>query len=307
MRSPICKLQDSIAAVAFKIAPEKELECENLRNKHGIEFEITDDLHFDIRVKSDEQEQKSVITLPVSALEYLWAFSFWCWVVIQEYQESQKCGHEMFDPVGNERLKTAHKLISWAKSNLMTTGTDDWPLDLPQPTEDDVDESDTAVARELFLCALGWIVHHEIGHIGLEHSPGDVAYSDQNEKAADTYATDWILDNLEAECPMLKKRSIGVAAATLCLQSFELNDQMAGCLRNTHPDAHVRLYESLTKYQVGTEEVIEAFVVVILQCLFSKTDVQFEVNGAIFSDMFNDVLYQISRRKHSLESESLKV
>ncbi len=291
MRSPICNLENAISGVAFNIAPEKEARCKHNQDIYGISIDLIDDTDFSIRVKISTK----TIILPIASLEYLWSFSLYSWVLTQEYNRAQKDGSEEFDCLGNHRLRAAHKLVDWARDNLNTTGQKQWPSDLPKPEKEPISESDIEVANELFLCALGWMVHHEIGHIVLEHPPLETSLSEQEEKDADMHATDWLLSELETSSPMLKKRAIGISVAVLCLQSLEVGTK--SCLRNTHPNAHDRVDYCLSKYIAGNEEIIEAFCTVILQYLFQSEGIQADINGETFSSIMGGLLLDMSRSK----------
>ncbi|MBD4053771.1 cell death peptidase Lit, partial [Xanthomonas citri pv. citri] len=81
---------------------------------------------------------------------------------------------------------------------------------------------DSQVASEIFLCAIAWILHHEISHVVLQHPLVTTAFSTQEEREADSHATKWILGNLYESAPELKKRALGIATAVLCIQSLEV-------------------------------------------------------------------------------------
>jgi len=293
MRSPICNLEESIARVAFKIAPEKENECAKYSADFGVSFDLIDDNKFSIRVNLSS----NTIILPIATLEYLWAFSHYCWVLTQEYSYVQKCGLEEFDCLGNTRLRSSYGSLEWAKNNLLTTGLEKWPSNFPAPVKNPKSNSDIHVANELFLCSLGWMVHHEMGHIILQHSPLATTLSEQEEKDADRHSTDWLLSSLEENCPMMKKRALGIAVGVLCLQSLEVNNK--SCLRNTHPNAHDRIFDCLSKYKVGNEGVVEAFSTVVMQFLFHDKGITADIDGDTFESILGGILVDVSRSKSS--------
>lgn len=295
MRSPILLLEQQIAGAAFNVAPEKANVCAQHRDDHRIEFVIEDESGFGIRVRPNTDTQDPEIVLPIAALEYLWAFSHYCWVLTQEYASAQRTGASQFDCKGNQRLRESWSVLEWARSNLEGTGTAPWPKSGPRPKQDSYSADDACVATELFLCALAWIVHHEIGHVVLKHPLVSTAFSVQEEQAADQHATDWLLGGLEPGDPRLKKRALGLAVAVLCLQSLEVTS--TSCLRNTHPAAHDRIFANTSRHQCGNEEVVEAMCTVILQYLFHENGIAANVDGATFADIFGDLLYDIARSK----------
>ncbi len=293
MRSPICHLETQIAGSPFNVAPEKARLCAQRRDDHKIDFIMVDEPKFGVRVRLDADRLTPEVVLPIASLEYLWAFSHYCWVLTQEYAAAQRAGANQFDCVGNQRLRESTRILQWAKTNLVSTGTDSWPETGPRPKQDSHSCDDSRVATELFLCAIAWILHHEIAHIVLHHPLINTVFSEQEEREADRYATDWLLDGLPQSDPKLKKRALGLSVAMLCLQSLEVDT--ASCLRNTHPAAHDRIFKNTAKYQIGSDQVVEAMCTVVLQCLFHGTEITANVDGESFSAILGDLLYVISR------------
>lgn len=294
MRSPILNLLPSIQNIPCQIAPENLEEYKKYRDYYDISFKFSNDQLFSIRVNLDT----NTIILPIASLEYLWAFALYSWILYQEYREAQLTELEELNCVGNPRLQNAYLLLEWAKKNMLDSGNEKWPKNLPAPQKNPVNESDISVANELFLCALGWMLYHEIGHIVLQHPPITTGYSEQEEKAADQFSSDWILSKLEIDCPMLKKRALGIAIGVLCLQSLEVSEK--SCLKSTHPSAHNRIFDCLSKYKVGNEEIIEAFSITVLQYLFHNNEnITIDVNENSFISIFGDLLIDISRNKRN--------
>ena len=289
MRSPICHLESSIAGVAFNIAPEREADLVALRTKYEFVIELVDRRGFDIGI----DVTKGVITLPIAGLEYLWTCAYNYWVVNQEYASAQHSGMETFDATGNPRLQVAARLIEWSTNNLHNTGVAPWPNNLPTPVLTPKPDSDVRVANELFLSALGWIVHHEIGHVVLGHPPIVVSWSQQQEKDADLYATDWIFSGLGQNDLRLRKRALGLAIAILCLQSLKIRSIRSE--HGSHPPAHARLGYCLERYDFGQQEFIEAFAVVVLQLLFHGEGIKANIHGESFRAILGDFLFTIDR------------
>jgi hypothetical protein len=209
MRSPICHLKDQIAGSPFSSAPEKESLCKEHRETYRITFALVDESFFRIRVRINQESKNHEVVLPIAALEYLWAFSHYCWVLTQEYAQAQENGFSDFNCVGNERLQESFHLLAWAKVNLTGTGTEQWPQHGPCPRHTPLsDGDDEHVATELFLCALAWMLHHEIAHIVLGHPFVNTFLSYNEERDADAFATNWLLDGLEENDPRLKKRAL---------------------------------------------------------------------------------------------------
>lgn len=297
MRSPICNLNNQIAGAPFTSAPEKEPLCVIQRDEFRITIVLVDERNFGIRVRKGENGDPEIV-LPIASLEYLWAFSLYCYVLAQEYAISQNLREARFDCVGNDRLRGSFSLLEWAKQNLANSGTERWPEGAPRPRSSPQEFGDDEhVASEIFLCSLAWMLHHEIAHVVLKHPFLSTSLSQKEERDADQFATSWLLDGLEQRDPMLRKRSFGIAIAVLCLQSLE--DKAVDCLKNTHPSAHERIFSNLSAYNCGNDELIEATCCVVLQFLFKDTDVTANVDAGTFSEILNDMLFDISRTKNS--------
>lgn len=292
--SPILLLADQIAGAPFNVAPEKANLCARHRDDHKIECVIVDEPGFGIRIRRNSDSKGHEIVLPIAALEYLWAFSHYTWVLTQEYASAQRTGMTEFDCVGNKRLQDSSAILDWAKQNLNRSGAKEWPVTGPRPKQDVHSVDDARVATELFLCALGWIIHHEFGHVVLNHPLGIEAFSIQQEQEADRYATDWLLDGIYQDDPRLKKRSLGLAVAVLCLQSLEVK---LVCLSNTHPGAHERIFANTSQHVCGDDEVINATCTVVLQYLFHDNGITANVDGTTFSEILGDLLFDVARSK----------
>ncbi|MBU3563840.1 integrase [Polynucleobacter sp. Tro8-14-1] len=297
MRSPICLLEFQIAGALFNVAPEKEIQCIQHRDDYQFDLVFVDEKKFGIRVRFNEDDAHPEIVLPISSLEYLWAFSHYCWVLTQEYAASQRGGSENFNCLGNERLKTSSKLLQWARRNLFDSGIERWPELGPRPMQDACCFDDSQVATELFLVALGWIMHHEIAHVVLRHPLIRTSFLEQEEREADQFATEWLLDGLKKNDSRFRKRALGVATAVLAIQSLEVDS--TACLRNTHPDAHDRIFQNIELCGYAGDETIEAFCVVVLQYLFCQTTIKVNVDGNSFSEILSDLLFDISRAKNA--------
>lgn len=296
MRSPICVLKKSMAQVGYTIAPEREAEMVALQRKFGLGIVFCEGPKFRIRVDTEKKE----IFLPIGALEYLWASAHQYWILTQEYAAAQRSGNEEFDAHGNPRLQAAAQLRDWSLSNITRKGAEAWPGELPKPQRGGGVDDDVNVANELFLAALGWILHHEIGHVTLGHSSVSTVTSIEEEKAADLYATDWVLKGISRTDARMPKRLLGVVIALLTLQSLEI-DLLPDHPR-THPSPYERIDYNLAEFRGTNQDVPFAFAAVVLQYLFAETSISAEVDGESFPDILDGMLVQIARREMQLVS-----
>jgi len=296
VRSPIFFLERAIAGCAFAIAPERQEELAKLRDSHQIILQPVDEPHFGIRV----DPESGVVKLPVASLEYLWVCSYQYWVVYQEIVRAQRAGQSQLNLSANPRLQSAETLLKWARNNLAGDGKRPWPTNLPSPATPHEQNGDVVSVNELFLVAMAWIIHHEIAHVKLGHSTLTTAsLSMAEEKQADIAATRWVLDDLERDDPKLPKRAFGVATAILTLQSLEVG--VAVNRRRTHPPVHERYDNCLGRYEVGSDQHVEAFSVAVLQVLLGEVGIVANVNGNSFKEILSDLLVDKSR----LDRESM--
>ena len=103
-------------------------------------------------------------------------------------------------------------------------------------------------AGEMALAALAYILHHEVAHLSLKHEGCgmlDPQWTLDEEREADSYAVDWILDDAPDRSAPVGKRAWGMVIALSFLTTIELvatvrfgTDQSA---RRTHPHSHARL------------------------------------------------------------------
>jgi hypothetical protein len=144
------------------------------------------------------------------------------------------------DPHDHPRLADALKLLEWAMNHAMaSSGTDEWPEDLPkpQPSESTCDE----VTDQIMLRAMGFIFCHEIAHVMLRHSTGaDAVISIEQEKDADRSAIDSYFDGCaDPESGEYFCRAFGVVTAMFFAMLTGFFDGQWES--TTHPPAWLRM------------------------------------------------------------------
>lgn len=287
-RSPILELENAIASCAFRIAPEREKELAELRDLKNLTLTLEDAPGFNIRVRLPEHE----VVINVAALEFLWASAHAHLILYNEYSFAQRSDSITFDTGGNERCQKAMELLAWAGQNLLDKGTDIWPLSLPRPVRFPVKNCDTHVANELFLCALAWIIHHEIVPVRLNHQALVSTCSIVEEKDADLAATKWILE--KSTVPQESwKRTFGIAAAILALQGFKSPDQFI--FLKTHPSTFERIDNCLTAAGVSEDDEVFAFAAVTMQIQLACLGINKRLDGNTFRELYSEYLFEVAR------------
>ncbi len=289
-RSPVLLLQDSLARSVYTIAPERKAAMLGVVKTHNIELVISDDRGFSIRADPSTGD----ITVPIAAMEYVWACSHAFMVFYDEYGAAQRRADHQFDLMQAPRARDAADLFNWAINNMENSGVGRWPTGLPKPEDSPPPKSDVQVANEAYLCAMSWILHHEVAHIRLQHPPKVLSNALQEEKAADREATAWILD-AERDVLRRRKRILGIVVATLAIQAHE---SIAGAAKNarSHPEPHQRLADCLYQYPMDENDEVLAVAAANLQILLAQKGlVMAQLDQDSFDALVSEFLVAFSR------------
>jgi hypothetical protein len=257
MVSPIRILDNDLSSSVFNIAPEKNEKLDAIIKKYSPCLVFNEDKNFKIRVNTGSKE----IKLPTVALEYIWCGCYFFYVIYQESCAANSKNEDEFDINGNDRTRNALSLYKWGINQISDNPYQAWPEEQVKPTLDNCSE-DIEMTNELYLCAIAWIIHHELAHIYHSHEniPLNDEYSREQEKQADQSATEWILKGV-TDKNKLTKRGLGVAIATLLITS---QDILAGEFKETtHPKSFKRLYDAVTLYFNDEDHLVYAFSTVI--------------------------------------------
>lgn len=287
-RSPVLELEAAIAACPFRIAPERERELATLCDLNDLTICLSDESAFNVRIRLDTRE----IVIGVAALEFLWASAYAHLILYNEYCRAQLTGADAFDTGGTERSRKALELLAWAGRNISSSGDAEWPTEFPRPERFPAERSDGHVANELFLCALAWIIHHEIAHARLNHQPLITTCSIAEEKEADVAATRWILDMCRVP-QEARKRTFGIAAAILALQGFLNPDQFVSL--KTHPSTFERIDYCLNAAGVPEDDEVFAFAAVIMQIQLAFRGIDKKFDGNNFRELCSEYLLEFAR------------
>ncbi len=261
MKSPIRVLDKDIINSLSRIAPEHQKKLEELIVEFDPEAVFTDDEGFGFRVDT----KNKAIKIPTVALEYLWVAFYTFYLTYQKYTEAQESNTgKFFHLQSDPELKLALEMYEWSNNSLTNINRVCWKEHYPSPEKKTEDiESNESVATELFLCAIAWILHHEIAHIYHHHpnKPYSNTESIDQEKEADISATKWILGNI-TDPKTLQKRGIGVAIAVLAITSQDILS--GGFTSTTHPKSFERLYDAIDPYFIDANHTVYAFITIIL-------------------------------------------
>lgn len=296
MSSPIRVLDQDIINSLVRISPENKDELEQFRIKFEPKATFTSDSGFRFRVNT---KTKNII-IPTVALEYLWCSSYTFYLIYIKYTQRQEKGNfDMFHLQSDPELALALEMYKWSSDSLADKKSN-WKDNFPSPsnTSSKDKESHESIATELFLCAIAWILHHEIAHIYHEH-PNEETHkkgSINQEREADSSATKWILGSITDE-NLIQKRGLGVIIAILAITS---QDILSGKFNNTtHPKSYERLFDAIDPYFKDENHIVYAFSTIILHThmVISNTDIELNKSNPSWKDDFTDCLLMMSRIK----------
>jgi len=270
----VLQLDEAVARAAFAAAPEK---AEDLfaRVRHiKLNFVYEPHKHAG-RFEFSASPTTNVINIHQGALELLWAASFAFPMLFQVCRNSQQKGHDRMNATDFPELQQAFRLYGWALTKCCPGICESWPREFPSPQNGD---SQTMLATELFLVAVGWILLHESAHILLNHADGPAEMLKSQEREADAFATEWLLEGVN-DAKMLQKRSLGIAIANLSLMALDMRAKRLDLPQ--HPRSVERLNANLRNYLSDEDgELAYALAIAVLQAHFSI----FGVNHAIDHD-----------------------
>lgn len=239
MESPIKWVMAHIHEALVNIAPEKKVEFDNVYNDFVIEYIDSSKYQIDVEV------QNKKINLSYGAVEIFWATSYgylkFYKVLFEDHQV--KGGEKIvFDDC--PELKEPISLLRWIYERWTNKIDTQWPSDLPKPIENPETDTMEYAAQELCLAATAFALHHELGHLRLDHS---ILQNIYEEKEADLSAVDWLSDKLFQDsdpCKIKRALAIFLVFETLTAKSIYTNHYSSA----SHPDSHIRLFESLDAY-----------------------------------------------------------
>jgi hypothetical protein len=293
--SPIDQLYQHLIPALVNVAPERAAELQQLLDKHHITF-VFDDKSPDMIFFACARDK--TITMGLRALERLWAQAF-AYISLYEFITKKHLADPTvrdYDLTGPE-IKPAMDLLKWAfdverRLRDKNPGDISWPDGLPRPNKDAGKDSLEKAADELFLCAIGSVLHHEVGHIERNHDPRSLfqpssalkpedapdfkmatAIRLEWEKEADAWSANWLLDGIDESDDRFLKRVLGISLGFLWEASR--NVYTGRWLSRHHPPAWDRLYQNVKQHVSNNpHHPIWPFVAYVLQLHLMSIEIQ---------------------------------
>jgi hypothetical protein len=242
--SPLAKLLPSIPEALYTIAPE---HLDALRDAlSGAALAVSGEPRWIARYEFAPK----TIRLSMRTFEIVWCASF-AYLALHDlvWIPGLSAGRSQADLTSDPRVARAMELLRWALQ--AADNEDSAPRDV-------VDEARLDALRgaadELSLCAIAFVLHHELAHHRLlhNHQAVDDAASVDRERDADREAASWMLGGVARGTPEYRKRLLGAAMATAYLTTLAL--ERGKLAAKNHPRPFDRLFNLLDERTDGPED-----------------------------------------------------
>ena len=263
LESPIVSIMNSLHNAIVNVAPERKGEFNKTFDNFTLKY--LNDSKCLCRIEMDKNTDTNTIELDCALVEVIWCASYAHLRLYLSLQEKLKdkdlaklSESERSIDLNSPEYREIIKLLEWAKKKCLDSTGDLWPLDFPKPSENPPKDSIIHFSNELCLCAVAFILHHELAHIRLKNET-DEDNIKEIERQADIDAAEWILnkDNMEDKLKR-RKRLLGIATAFIVLNmkgiySRDFSDKH-------HPPSYDRLMHTLQHFIDEDETLIWAFI-----------------------------------------------
>ncbi len=249
-KSPISEVMKiCIEGSVYNVAPEK---ADSVKEFDNLTYQYTDQAQW--RLSVDPQEEK--IILSKGAMELLWCSALAHYIYYTTFFSGKTYNRTIgVDPCSDVRAGQSLGLFLWVINlHKQKNGELRWPENLPCPKEFSDYGSDEHIADEVSLVSWGFLLHHELAHIRLRHSPNvDDEISIQQENEADIAAAEWVFSSIQENDICFTKRLVGVVNAYMTTVILDLyaSEIKAG----RHPFSFNRLSSFLDRISADSDGI----------------------------------------------------
>jgi hypothetical protein len=245
------------------IAPERR---EHLIDElQGVTFQILAEPRF----AAHYTPATKTITLSFRAVEILWCVAYAHVVLFDLYAARRSDDRTQVDLTATPVVKEAMELLRWALQDWIDKAGTPVPA-LPQRAPRDLGSA-AAVADELCLCAVAFILHHELAHHRLNHTVIPPRTKDAEllrlsiaqERDADAEAADWILTLASKGTRFFTKRAAGIVVALMAMVAKGVHTREHD--GHDHPRHFDRLFNTIDRYSLGPNDPPWVFATVALK------------------------------------------
>lgn len=256
MKSPIRYIMNYIPDALINIAPENLNRFETEYADFSLDFVDTKIWQLEV----DTVFKKIYISRKV--VEIFWAVSYGYMTFYQRIMSGKLITEPTTVDLNEDpEVLKSMQLLNWIYKSWINNDSEDWPEQLPKPLENPSIDSMEKVADELCLCAVAYLLHHELAHIRLLHK-GESEI--EAEKEADFEATEWLLNhNIPEDGMRFIKRAFGIAISFEVLTARGIYTGDYGGIN--HPYSYDRLFNNLDRYINNPTHIIWAFLSSVLK------------------------------------------
>lgn len=273
MKSPIRFIMNYIPDALVNIAPENKNRFETEYPDFILEFVDTKNWQLEV----DTRLNKIYISRKV--VEIFWAVSYGYMTFYQRIMSGKLITEPTIVDLNEDpKVLKSMQLLNWIYKSWINNDSEKWPTQLPKPLENPSEDSMEKVADELCLCAVAYLLHHELAHIRLLHK-GESEI--ESEKEADFEATEWLLNhNIPEDDMRFIKRAFGIAISFEVLTARGIYTGDYGGKK--HPYSYDRLFNSLDRYINNPTHIIWAFLSSVLKLHLDNEKI--EIPYDVFDD-----------------------
>jgi hypothetical protein len=258
MESPILHVMRHLPAAVERIAPEREDALAAMKGQ--VAFSFIDSERFVCRYFPESKR----VEFSAGAMTMLWTFSHAYVTLYDRLLPAWISGKGEISLQEDPVVRDAMALLAWAITCwLKGEGSNSWPEGLIRPVPNPAQGTAENVADELSLCAAAFVLHHEVAHHRLMHTPReDHSENIQEEKDADIEAANWVLGAERPDSAFFLKRALGVSTALLALLAKAIHRGAFG--GGSHPREFDRLVHVLDRF-VPEQHRLWQFVILALK------------------------------------------
>lgn len=269
MKSPIKLIMDGMEHSIYTIVPEKQEELYRSCPDFELEFVDTSNIIADVDVG------KRYMRISRKLVELFWCSAYAHFIFYSKYFSGKKIDEPtVINPNDDEEVSKGLKLLRWVLNSILSNDkSDKWPENLPYPIKDAPVVSYLTVADEICLSAVASVLHHELAHIILNHTPPS---NIDQEKEADIYSLNYILepvlnDNKRESKLMLTKRAFGYLISMHSLVMLGIYTGHYDGIK--HPKSYDRLYNCLNENIDDPNHIIWGFLNSILKLHIDNSNI----------------------------------
>lgn len=266
------------------IAPEKlKLLTDSIKD---LTMELTEDFFWVCNYSPSDK----TIRFSQRAGEFMWCACYAYYITYKELVENQKYNSQNEIHLNDiPAVKKALELYRWALDDIIYKRCSEWPSGCPVPTEPvyitEENFSPILVVGEFTLCAIAFVLHHELAHHIGKHNPANyntnantILDSLTQEKEADNSAVDWVMTYEESIGEKaFEKRALGLAIAYNILVGEEMvrRTYKKNIPPTTHPPAWTRLRNVMERTVKDETSIAWSMCIACLRLHMEYTKISF--------------------------------